>query len=287
MFAFSFSIFARAEEWSPYSTGPIITWVAPIAGEKQFVPHILGYYSNLRGVYDINGGLSLTPSDVQYTTYTEQLFFQYGFYKNWEVSVMAFYNEASGKVGDATANSNGLADTLLFLRYQVTGEHGWTPCITYMGVLKAPTGKYQGLDPGKLGTDLMGVGAWVPGFGVVITKKIKPCIAHMDTILFYPEQTTIDNMTTQYGITGNLDLAVEWFLLAGFNCMFELNGVMQGPKKVQDVNVDNSQSQSVMFTPSIGWSNEHIQTLFGYERNLCGVNAPAIDSWVIHTMFLF
>jgi hypothetical protein len=282
----SLSGLTLAEEWNPYSTGPVITWIAPVTPAKALVPHVFGYYSSIRGIYGNDSALTLNSSDTEFTTMTQQLFLQYGLVQNWEVAMMAFYNEASAKIGSETASSNGFSDTLLFVRYQVKEAKGNLPCITYVGVLKAPTGKYQEFDFAKLGTDIMGAGAWVPGLGVVITEKIKPFIFHMDMILSTPVEAKIYDQKVEYGVIGNLDLAVEGFLPAGFNWMLELNGMIQAPKKVQGEVIENSHSQSWLFTPAIGWSNDKIQTLVGYQRSFAGVNTLAIDSYFATVMLL-
>jgi len=170
-------------------------------------------------------------------------------------------------------------------------EKDWLPHATAFFQLKTPTGKYQKADPGKLGTDLMGAatggGSWDPGFGVNLTKHIKPFIFHADAIFSYPQLVRVDGVKTIYGKYVDYDVAVEYFLPRGFNLMIEANFLTQANTRKNGERIVSSGVNSFTLCPGIGWSNNKIQMLLAYQRVMTGANTDANDSALFTFAYTF
>ncbi len=278
---------APEEEWNPPSAGPITTWTAALCGRARFVIQPFFFYNQTRGEFDAKGHYNPLPKgDVEYQ-FQQQLFLQYGIIDRLEVDAQAVYQETYIKQGGASAHANGFGDSYLFLRYCALEEKKWVPQLTALLQLKMPTGKYQHEDPEKLGADVMGTGSWDPGFGLILTKKIKPFIIHADVIYSFPRRVRVNGIKTWYGNYLNCDVAVEYFLPKGFNLMVEANGFFQGDKKEDGVRIPNSGMKYLIISPGIGWSSDKFQVLVGYQRIVIGTNADANDSVALTCVYTF
>ncbi|TBR16800.1 transporter [bacterium] len=279
------------EEWNPPSAGPITTWTAPLCGKNKLVAQPFFFYNRTRGAFNSDGHYdSLAKGDKKYQ-YQEQLFMQYGLTDRLEVDGQIVYQQNYAKQGDLKAHSRGLGDSYLFLRYCAIEEQKIIPHITGVFQLKIPSGKYQKADPDKLGTDLMGAtsggGSYDHGYGINLTKKLKPFIIHVDVIYSFPIERKIDVVKTGYANYLNYDFGFEYFLPKGFNLMLEFNGFLQGDKKEGGEKVPSSDIKYLSVAPGIGWSNDKMQTLLAYQRTLTGTNTDANDSVVLTFVYAF
>jgi hypothetical protein len=276
-----------ADDWNPPAAGPLTAWTAPLCGAHKFVPHFFLSYSRTRGAYDDAGSFAELPSGEEASAWQQQLVLQYGFTDTLELDASTALLEKHAKIGGDSADSTGLADSTLALRYCLREDSGWYPHVTAHVQLHMPTGKYQDADPAKLGTDITGTGSWDPGLAINATKKLKPFLIHADFIYSFPIETSVDGQKTQNGQYGNYDLALEYILPAGFELMAEANGCFQAGQKVEGRDVPATQSRSLMLTPGVGWSNDTIQTLIGYQRSVWGVNTDAVDAVVATVIYPF
>ena len=272
------------EEWNPISAGPVTTWTAPLCGKGKFVAQPFFFYNRTRGTFNSEGHYnSLAAGDKKYQ-FQQQLFAQYGITDRLEIDGQTVYQENYIKQGGLKAHSNGFGDSYLFLRYCAIEEEGRMPHITGLFQLKAPTGKYQHADPDRLGTDLMGApsggGSWDHGYGIQMTKKLKPFLLHMDATYSFPQEVKVDGVKTEYGRYLNYDFGIEYFLTKRFNTMLEFNGFLQGDKKQDGSKTPGSDINYLTMAPGFGWSNEKVQTLVAYQRTLTGANTDANDSIV-------
>jgi len=279
------------EEWNPPSAGPITTWTAPVCGRGEFVVQPFFFSNRTRGVFNSEGHYdSLAKGDRKYQ-YQEQLFMQYGLTDRLEIDGQLVYQQNYVKEGDLKAHSMGFGDSYLFLRYCAIEEQNTLPHITGIFQLKIPTGKYQKADPDKLGTDLIGAtsggGSYDHGYGINLTKKLKPFIIHADAIYSFPIERKVDAVKTKYANYLNYDFGLEYFLPKGFNLMLEFNGFLQGDKKEDGGKIPSSDISYFSVAPGIGWSNEKIQTLLAYQRTLTGTNTEANDSVVLTFVYAF
>ena len=297
IFLFSLStLFANSdtggqEEWNPFSAGPITTWTAPLCGRGEFVVQPFFFYNRTRGTLNSEGHYDSLPGGDKKYQYQQQLFMQYGLTDKLEIDGQLVYQQNFIKQGDLKARSKGFGDSYLFLRYCALEEQMMLPHITGVFQLKIPTGKYQKADADKLGTDLMGAtsggGSYDHGYGINLTKKLKPFIIHADAIYNFPLERKLDGAKTRYGKYLNYDFGVEYFLPKGFNLMLEFNGFLQGDKIQDGERIPDSDINYFSVAPGIGWSNERIQTLLAYQRTLTGTNTDANDSIVLTFVYAF
>lgn len=278
-------------EWNPVSAGPLTAWTAPLCGKGKFVAQPFFFYNRARGTFDSQGHYNSLPGRDKKYQYQEQLFAQYGLTDRLEIDGQIVYQENYAKQAELKANSDGFGDSVLFLRYCALEEGKSLPHITGLFQLKLPTGKYQRLDPNKLGTDSMGAtsggGSYDPGFGINLSKKLKPFLLHLDTIYSLPQKAMVDGVKTMYGKYLNYDFGAEYFLARGFNLMLELNGFLQGDKKQDGSRTPASDIKYLNAAGGIGWSCNKLQILLAYQRSLTGTNTDANDSAVLTFVYTF
>jgi hypothetical protein len=275
------------EEWQPVSAGPLTTWTAPLSGRGKFVLQPYVYYTTTRGMFDGSGRFAQLPAGEEQRQLQELVFMQYGLTDRLEIDVQTAWLQNRIVSGGNEANASGFADSVVYLRYCPHEEKAAVPHITAVLQVKVPTGKFENVDPGKLGADLTGTGSWDPGIGVIATKKVKPFITHADAVYSIPQEVTVNGVSTTYAPYFNYDFGVEYFLPSGFNLLLEANGLLQNNRIEAGSGVSASRTSYLMLTPGIGWSNETIQTLFGYQRTVTGINANAYDTFVLTCVVTF
>lgn len=279
------------EDWSPVSAGPVTTWTAPVCGKGKFVLQPFFFYNRARGTFNNEGHYdSLSGGEYKYQL-QQQIFAQYGLTDRLEIDGQTVYQENFRRQNDTNARDNGFGDSYGFLRYCFFEETDTLPHTAGLFQLKIPTGKYEGLGPNKLGTDAMGAtsggGSWDHGYGINLSKKVKPFVFHADAIYSFPQEVRVDGVDTKYGKYLNYDFGLEYFLPAGFNLMLEFNGFLQGDKKENGTKTPASDINYLTASPGIGWSNEKVQTLLAYQRTLTGTNTDANDSVVLTFVYTF
>lgn len=279
------------DEWEPPSAGPLTTWTAPLCGKGKFVVQPFFFYNRTRGVFDSEGDYNSLPQGDKKYQFQEQLLLQYGITDKLEIDGQAVYQENYIEQSGVKARSSGLGDSYLYLRYCAVEEQEYFPHLTGLFQVKAPTGKYQHADSDKLGIDLMGAasggGSWDYGYGILLSKKLKPFIFHADAIYSFPREVKVDGIKTEYANYLNYDFGVEYFLAGGFNLMFEFNGFLQGDKEEDGAKTPGSNINYLTFAPGIGWSNDLIQALLVYQRTLAATNTDANDSVVLTFVYAF
>ena len=85
------------------------------------------------------------------------------FLQNWAGQV-----EPPGPNGGRNASFTGLGDIYLTGKYQLLEETAWRPTVTALFTTVFPSGHHAPLNPGRLGTDALGNGAFsfTPGFNL-------------------------------------------------------------------------------------------------------------------------
>ena len=279
------------DEWNPVSAGPITTWTAPLCGKGKLVIQPFFFYNRTRGVFNDGGHYKSFTNKETKSQYQEQLFMQYGITDHLEIDGQGVYQQNLRHVDGDSAASTGFGDSYIFGRYCAIEESKWLPHITALFQLKLPTGKFQKADEGKLGTDLMGAtsggGSYDHGYGISLTKKLKPLVFHADFIYSFPILTKVDGVKTKYGDYINYDFGMEYFLPYGFNLMVECNGFIQGDRKSDGQLIPASDVQYLNIAPGIGWSCDKIQILLAYQRTLAGTNVDVNDSIIFTFVYTF
>lgn len=271
-------------EWNPPSVGPATTWTAPVCEIGKFIVQPFFWYIRTRGTFDSESHYKSYTNKDRKWQWQEQLFLQYGLTDRWEIDALGTYQQNVRHKNGRSAEASGFSDTYVYSSYCVLMEKGWLPCISGWFQLKMPTDKYQKADEGKLGTDIMGTssieGSYDPGYGFVVTKKIRPFILHADAIWSFPAITKIDGVKVRNGMYTRYDLAAEYFFYKGFNLMLELNAFVKGDREENSSYVPATDSSYLNISPGIGWSCSKIQTLLAYQRTLAGTNTDVNDSLV-------
>lgn len=278
-------------EWSPVTAGPITTWTAPMCGKNKFVVQPFFFYNRTRGTFDNEGRYNSFTNKETKAQYQEQLFAQYGITDHFEIDAQGVYQQNLRHVNGGSASSTGFGDSYIFARYCAIEETEWIPHAAALFQLKLPTGKYEKADSGKLGTDLMGAtsggGSYDHGYGIILTKKLKPFVLHADFIYTLPILTKVDGVKTKYGDYVNYDFAVEYILPRGFNMVIEANGFIQGDRKANNNFVPASDAQYLNIASGVGWSCHKIQTLLAYQRTVAGTNVDVNDSVIFTFVYSF
>ena len=278
-------------EWNPVSAGPVTTWTAPLCGKGKFVFQPFFFYNRTRGSFNQEGHYGSLPGDDRKFQFQEQLFTQYGLTDNLEIDAQTSYLENYARQSGRKAHSNGFGDSYLFLRYCALEEEKWLPHTNGLFQLKLPTGKYQKADTDKLGTDLRGAtsggGSYDLGYGINLSKKLKPFVFHTDAIYSFPQEVKVDGVKTKYSKYLNYDFGAEYFIGDRFNLMLELNGFLQGDKRQNGQKTPDSDIYSLTLAQGLGWSNDKIQTLLAYQRVLTGTNTDANHSVVFTFVYTF
>ncbi len=281
----------QEKEWEPVSAGPLTTWTAPVCGKGKFVLQPFFFYNRTRGTFNNEGKYSSLPEGNSKYQFQEQLFFQYGLTEKLEIDGQTVYQQNYVRQDGLSAHENGFGDSYMFLRYCALEETDYLPHLAGLFQLKIPTGKYEHLDPNKLGTDSMGAtsggGSYDNGWGLNLTKKLKPFVLHADLIYSFPIEVKVDGISTKYGNYLNYDFGVEYFLPKGFNLMLECNGFRQSDKKQSSDKIPGSSVNYFTISPGIGWSNKEIQILLAYQRVLTGTNTDANDSVALTAVHTF
>lgn len=263
---------------------------AALRPEKDRNPALL-LYNRTRGSFDSAGHYNSLPAGDQKYQFQQQLFVQYGLFAKLEIDGQLVYQENFAKQEERKANSYGFGDSYLFLRYCTLEETDYLPHLALLFQVKLPTGKYERADPDKLGTDLMGAtsggGSYDTGYGLNLTKKLKPFILHADIIYSVPNEANIDGVKTRYANYLNYDFGIEYFLPEGFNLMLEFNGYQQGDMWQDSKPISDSDIGYFSMASGIGWSNAKLQTLLAYQRTLTGANIDANDSLILTFVYSF
>lgn len=284
---FSQEQFTKFEEWNPVSAGPLTTWTAPVCEKGQLIVQPFFFYNHTRGTFNDEGDYSVLPEGDKKRSFAEQFFFQYGLTNKLEFAGQSIYQQNYIEQSGEKARARGMGDSYLYLRYCLLEEEKIRPFITGVFQVKVPSGKYQHAAEDKLGADLMGSGAWEHGYGVIVTKKIKPFVFHADALYSFPLSARIDDVKTLYANNFTYDFGVEYFFSRGFNLLCEINGFIQGDTQEEGDRIPGTDTGYVVFAPGIGWSNDKIQTLFCYQRVLAGTNCDANDSVALTFVYTF
>lgn len=228
---------AEPEPTPPTTGGPIIAeTVTPIATGRFAVQPFWGL-SLAQGKF--SPGWRSTTAGGDFTSFVTVLRFIYGPVENMEIDVdlQAIQNWA-GRVnepvaGTRSADFGGLGDTSLFLKYQLLSETQWRPAITSLFSVTLPTGHAAGLNPGRLGTDDLGSGAFTFTGGLLLGKWLQP--VYLTANLFYsvPTQAPPPVSNSQFGPLppsvinrGQVafNLAAEWVLTPRWVVLLEYYG---------------------------------------------------------------
>jgi hypothetical protein len=180
------------EEECPATFGPIITDTAvPIdTGHFAVQPTFgLSFITNTltRNWRRVSAGGNFKSFGMDWK-------FTYGPIKNMEVFVdIPFINNWGGAVdepgpnGERYASFAGLGDINLTMKYQLLEEGPKNPTVTALFATEFPSGHFLHINPGRLGTDELGGGAYAFTTGLNLSKCLKPFVVYAN--IWYTMQT--------------------------------------------------------------------------------------------------
>ncbi len=151
----------------PWVTGPLLTAsgnVIPV-GHANYEPYL--FWGTLTGTYDNHWHKhSLNP---RFKTFLSQTVLQFGILPGTEFDILPqfAYNNNGGQ------HMWRVADLPFAVAFQLAtdeSENWWPSVKMRLGAL-APLGKYNHLNPEKLGTDVAGLGDWAPSLAFITTKR--------------------------------------------------------------------------------------------------------------------
>lgn len=180
------------EEECPATFGPIITDTA--------VPFDTGKFAvwSTFGLSFITNSLTKSWRRVSaggnFKSFGMNWQFTYGPIKNMEVYVgIPFINNWAGAVNEPGPNGEryvsfaGLGDINLTMKYQLWEEGPKNPTVTSLFATDFPSGHFRHINPGRLGTDELGGGAYAFTTGLNLSKCLKPFVVYAN--ILYTMQT--------------------------------------------------------------------------------------------------
>lgn len=174
----------------PTTAGPIIADTAVPIATGQFALQPFWGLSFPRG--NFSRSWRSTSAGGDYASFVTLLRLTYGPVENVELyaAIPAIQNWA-GQVnlpaaGNRAADFGGLGDILLVGKYQLFPETDWRPAITPTINVTFPTGHAAGLNPGRLGTDDLGGGAYTFETGLLLSKWLRPFYLYANLLYGVP-----------------------------------------------------------------------------------------------------
>jgi hypothetical protein len=133
-----------------------------------------------------------------------------------------------GPKGGRAAGFGGLGDVNLTLKYRLVEETETRPTVTALFATDFPTGRFRHLNPGRLGCDAIGGGAYAFTTGLNLSKSANPFVFYGN--LWYSMQTaSTDDDGRQYPrdfVTVNL--AAEYIITKKWIALLELTSFWDG-----------------------------------------------------------
>jgi hypothetical protein len=289
------------EDECPATFGPIITDTAIPIDKGQFAVQPtfgLGFVTN-----------SLTPSwrrasaGGNFKSFSMDWKFTYGLWNNLEVFVVIPYvhnwagsvNEP-GPNGERAANFGGLSDVNLTFKYRLVEETEVKPTVTALFATDFPTGHFKRLNPGRLGTDEIGGGAYAFTTGLNLSKYVKPFIFYGN--LWYSMQTAFSTPGEDEGGSSvyfrnyprdfvTLNLAAEYPLTKKWVALLELTSSYDGGRLFgHKANLAPAALVSVL--PGIEYmATDKFSLALGLNIDLAGKNTDAALTPLLSMVYAF
>ena len=283
---------AAKDEEIPATFGPLVTDTAIPVEKGQFVVQPTFAFSFVNDSFGNDWHRGSAGGNFQ--TFAMDWKFAYGLMDNMEAFLVIPYAynsarnvEGAGPDGQSSANSGGLGDLNLTLKYRLVEETPCLPTVTALFATDFPTGKFKGLDPHALNTDVIGGGAYVftPGFN--ISKYMSPFIFYAN--VWYSMQTSYtDDEGTQYpGDFVTVNLAAEYPITQKWVALLELTSYWGGGRLFgPTTNVPRESLVSVV--PGIEYmATDKFSVALGLNIDIAGKNADAAISPLLSMVYAF
>jgi hypothetical protein len=268
----------RAYHPGPDTTGPIITDTASpeaLGTATLFMPWFLSFTG---GRFSPGWGRVGAGGNYRSLFGSVQLYVGVGPYTSVYIVVPYEHNWAwnvnqPGPEGQRSANFGGLGDISITGKHLLVDEQPHFPAVAGIFSVTFPSGHHLHLNPGNLGTDLLGQGCYSFTPGLNFFKYVPPVLLYAN--LWYTMYTgaKVGNERLNYRDRVTVNLALEWPIVRDrLNLLWELvsfydAGRLLGPPA-------NSAAQALIST-EVGiefLATKHISLVPGILIDLAGKN---------------
>ncbi|MHC1729498.1 MAG: transporter [Syntrophobacteraceae bacterium] len=276
----------------PATFGPLVTDTAIPMEKGKFAVQPTFSYSFITDSFTNRWGRASTGGDFQSFGMDWKL--TYGLIENLEVFVVIPYvhNWAArvkepGPGGETSADSGGLGDLNLTLKYRLVEETGTLPTVSALFATDFPTGKFKNLSARALGTDAVGCGAYVFTAGFNVSKYIAPFIVYGNLWYSMPTGYTDDEGRKYPGDFVTVNLAAEYPITPKWAALLELTTAWGGGRLFgPGANVPHEALVSIL--PAIEYmATEKFSIALGVNVDLIGKNTDAAVGPVLSMVYAF
>jgi hypothetical protein len=265
--------------------GPLVADFADTTDPGKFILQAAPSMVIRTGEFDQNGNVRYLPSGDRDYSFAVPVLPIYGIMKDWEISgeVPFIYNWKSQS--GQSAQEGNIGDAALKTKYRLFegGEEGWQPSVSMVGRVRFPTGKFESLNPERMGVDSMGSGSYMYSLGINVGKWTKKWQVTANLWYNWPQETTMDGVKTKAGNFWYYALAGEYALTEKWSLILEFYGQEQGKTEIESRPVDNSNSRVLYVLPGLGWDiSKKMFLMAGCSFPLLGRNNPYT---IIPTLF--
>lgn len=267
--------------WARISTadpvGPLVADFADTLDPGKFTLQVYPSLSIRTGNFDQDGNVRYLPSGDRDYSFAVPVIPIYGIMKDWEISgEIPFIYNWKAQSGQSAQEGN-IGDAALKTKYRLFegGEEGWKPSVSMIGRVRFPTGKFENLNPEKMGVDSMGSGSYMYSLGINVGKWTKKWQVTANLWYNWPQETTTDGVKTKEGNFWFYALSGEYALTEKWSVILEFYGQEQGRTEIESRPVDNSESRALHVVPGLGWDiSKNLFIMAGCSFHLLGKNTP-------------
>jgi len=284
----------------PNTAGPLITDTAVPTAKGKFALQPFFTLSFMQGNFTANGARRSAGGD--FVSFNLPVKFIYGLAQNLEIYAVVPYvhNWASqvkepGPGDNRAAEFGGLGDISVSLKYQLLKETQWQPTVSALFSVDFPSGHRYGLNPGRLGADALGAGAYAFTLGANLAKWLGPvyvnanlwysvaadspgAVAHRQSgpllIPVHGRDQINGNLAAEYGLT------TRWVALLEFYSSWEVGPVFGRSHEPTSILLGIVPGVEFIFSPR--WS-----CALGVALDLAGENSPYAYTPIFSMIFNF
>lgn len=207
----------------PWFTGPLLTPtdtnVPP--GHYDIEPYL--FVTTRTGIYNKHWR-SVNIPHFQTVNFSPDIFIGSSKSTEVEITPQFIYQSTQG------ISSVGVGDIPVQLSFQIDQKNIQTylPAIKLSFLATVPVGRYQHLNPLKLGTDMIGMGSWAPGVNLVLGelfhfKKFQFFTLRASFTAIFPNWVHVRGFHSYgggYGTAGKVRIGTQYFNLIGIEYSF-------------------------------------------------------------------
>jgi hypothetical protein len=271
--------------YRPITSGPFVTFTAPITAPGRLVTQPIFYAAAARGAYDVEGRYQSQARGERLRTAALSLFLEYGLIERLAAGAQVTLQYNRRRSGPDEASATGLGDTTFFGRGTLLYEtaDGPRPEMTLLAQVKLPTARAVSAQTNLLDTDVLGTGSTDLTLGLDLTKGVRPVLLHADLLYTYALPATIGGERVAYGHGLAWSLSGEWpFWRDRLGLMLEVSGRHQGAPVRDGLEEEDGLADEVLLGAGLELLfSADVQLLVGYQRTVWGRNARALDALVL------